>query len=1311
TWVSNSVNKIMPPGGSEYKNSFGAIAYADSFDTNFIASLLPTTNYNGTNAFMLYSVEVVETTNSNGRIRNYYSATSTNLLVLYSSIVSQVNYPVSWITDVYGDAPSWLSGDDLQGWYDDRDPMRQHVLCDLISTNSIPDYMAMLTNSIGYYVDGTNTNSMLSVYSNDIALVQYSNLAGDADFYLHAPADIPMLDVYKSTNLLDQYGWKLVATIEHNLDPLRYIVPFDATAMFSIGDAVTDSDGDGISDARELKMFGTDRYLADTDGDGLNDGEEILNYGLNALSSDSDNDGLNDVTEMQYYKSKVVVWGDDSNNQIDMPAELYDVKDIASGGMHCMALQEGRTVVAWGNNTYGQCNVPASVNNVSVMSAGDSHSLVLKYDATMVAWGNNTYGQCNIPTSGILIYMDVSAGARHSLAVRWDKTVLAWGDNTYGQCDVPLGLWGDAVAVSAGVSHSVALRSDATVVAWGANTYGQCDVPSGLGNVTAISAGGTHTLALREDKTVVAWGMNSFGQCDIPSGLNQIVSISAGATYSMALCQDGTVFAWGANTYGQCDVPSSLTAVTAISAGANRSLALTTFRINPSVFDTDGDALGDGWEVQYNLDPNDPYYANGATGDPDNDELINVEEQHAGTDPTNWDTDGELLPDGWEVMYGLNPLVADNLSSDTDGDGLNLFDEYRYVTRPNDTDTDDDGVTDGDEVLRSPRSNPNNASDGGNPTNCVTIKLTVGDPSGSNSERWSFDIFDGNNATVHHVDDDFGVPGSAEYALVKGNEYTFKINWIATDPEYENYPEADYDWQALINDSASNGVRQGLYDTGAFIVEDPDALLTSVTHGDAENLTIGKEGKIIIVPTVSIMEVGFSGAGEHIIKKTGTDTWTNDTYASSGDVVISDPVWKDANLDGDITDAEDKDDPICFTRSSSPIIEAKFKVPNSLTINNVPFRAYLKVSPTYTLNYNANVNISGDDVTVIFMTTNKLPEKVHNGVWDISFECDILGILDIDAGSSMHMAFTTFDTPKTTYFDIGNNYNSVLMSLTAKRIDIATKWADGYSTTNDIATAADSGVNSMFGFDVSHYTNNPFAALDIVTGWDCITWANIAATSCRLLGVEAHSYRAWCRNTIMTNDSSTWGWEPQYHIYRYPGSGETPWFLGYPQNNFQGFFYVGNLNIAEGIFPLDGWSVGVHKTSVSEKEKYLPIYMLESFAGIGGEVDWHVIGGGMAYPVEWEPGNLISGITVDLFPVWYIDDPIHDGTYDLSWDASALTLQFNTGSNVVVGASGDYELSSPIGAIMVTVATNSLPSYDVTGKVRFVMPHDLVLIP
>ena len=60
----------------------------------------------------------------------------------------------------------------------------------------------------------------------------------------------------------------------------------------------TDTDGDGLTDARELEL-GTDYRSQDSDGDGLSDGDEVLKYGTNPLDRDTDKDGYIDGKEVQ----------------------------------------------------------------------------------------------------------------------------------------------------------------------------------------------------------------------------------------------------------------------------------------------------------------------------------------------------------------------------------------------------------------------------------------------------------------------------------------------------------------------------------------------------------------------------------------------------------------------------------------------------------------------------------------------------------------------------------------------------------------------------------------------------------------------------------------------------------------------------------------------------------------------------------------------------------------------------------------------------------------------------------------------------
>jgi subtilisin family serine protease/chitodextrinase len=91
------------------------------------------------------------------------------------------------------------------------------------------------------------------------------------------------------------------------------------------------------------------------------------------------------------------------------------------------------------------------------------------------------------------------------------------------------------------------------------------------------------------------------------------------------------------------------------------------------VSDSDGDGLPDYWEVEHGLDPQDP---TDAGLDTDDDGLTNREEFAAMTDPNDADSDDDGMPDGWEVDRGLNPNDASDASEDADGDGVSNLNEY-----------------------------------------------------------------------------------------------------------------------------------------------------------------------------------------------------------------------------------------------------------------------------------------------------------------------------------------------------------------------------------------------------------------------------------------------------------------------------------------------------------------------------------------------------------------------------------------------------------------------------------------------------------
>lgn len=126
--------------------------------------------------------------------------------------------------------------------------------------------------------------------------------------------------------------------------------------------------------------------------------------------------------------------------------------------------------------------------------------------------------------------------------------------------------------------------------------------------------------------------------------------------------------------------------------------------------DIDGDGLGDSWEIQY--------FANlthGAAEDFDNDLNSNLAEFLAGKDPTLAtefpDADGDLLNDGWEILYFGN-ITAQNDFGDPDGDGYDNYNEQFQGTNPvlqfSSFDQDTDGLPDGWEIhfFALPGENP-----------------------------------------------------------------------------------------------------------------------------------------------------------------------------------------------------------------------------------------------------------------------------------------------------------------------------------------------------------------------------------------------------------------------------------------------------------------------------------------------------------------------------------------------------------------------------------------------------------------------------
>lgn len=354
--------------------------------------------------------------------------------------------------------------------------------------------------------------------------------------------------------------------------------------------------------------------------------------------SDSAPDGSSYNVKFNVPAGDLISKGQKDTLERQIEVSIYHVTAVAAGSNHSLALRSDGTVWAWGDNSSGQLGTgviggvedePVQVGagvvgfeNIKAIAAGGAHSLALKSDGKVWAWGENANCQLGngnplcgidsaIPTkvqkSGggdLNDIISINAGFAHSLAIQKDAlgviTVWSWGNNSQGQLGYDtlgvdreyaskvLGEGGfgdlnDIVSVAAGDAHSVAVHNTGNVFAWGLNNLGQLGDSTGINsntpvrvkelvgilfvdltNIKAVASGldAHHSLALRTDGTVWAWGDDSSEQlgngASGPSSyaiqvsvLTNVNTIATGNAHSLAIDNANKAWAWGSNNKGQ----------------------------------------------------------------------------------------------------------------------------------------------------------------------------------------------------------------------------------------------------------------------------------------------------------------------------------------------------------------------------------------------------------------------------------------------------------------------------------------------------------------------------------------------------------------------------------------------------------------------------------------------------------------------------------------------------------------------------------------------------------------------------------------
>ncbi|KZV19038.1 hypothetical protein F511_08466 [Dorcoceras hygrometricum] len=185
--------------------------------------------------------------------------------------------------------------------------------------------------------------------------------------------------------------------------------------------------------------------------------------GIVSVSCGSDHTAAYSDSEAQVYSWG---WGDFGRLGHGHSSDLFSpqpikairglqIKQIACGDSHCLAVTMEGELHSWGRNQNGQLGlgntedslVPRKVEAfqgkaIKMFAAGAEHTVAVTEDGELYGWGWGRYGNLGLGdrgdrlVPGIVSAVVISGGWRHTMAVTSDGKLYGWSWNKFGQLGV-----------------------------------------------------------------------------------------------------------------------------------------------------------------------------------------------------------------------------------------------------------------------------------------------------------------------------------------------------------------------------------------------------------------------------------------------------------------------------------------------------------------------------------------------------------------------------------------------------------------------------------------------------------------------------------------------------------------------------------------------------------------------------------------------------------------------------------------------------------------------------------------------------------